>query len=180
MRGKWILEVLLGSPPPPPPPNVPDLEATRDSAAGKLLSVREAMEQHRSNPACTSCHTVIDPLGLALENFDATGAWRIKDNGVPVDSSGELYDGTPLDGPAGLRQALLKYKDVVLTSFTESLMTYGLGRRIEYFDMPSVRAIVREAEQNGFRISSFIKGVIRTPAFQFHAADEAAAPTEVQ
>jgi hypothetical protein len=180
MRGKWVLEIMFGSPPPPPPPNVPDLEATRDTASGKVLSVRQAMEQHRSNPACTSCHTVIDPLGLALENFDATGAWRIKDNGVPVDASGELYDGTPLDGPSGLRQVLLKYKDVVLTSFTESLMTYGLGRRVEYFDMPTVRAIVREAERNDFRMSSFIKGIIRSPAFQFQSADEPGVPTEVQ
>jgi hypothetical protein len=178
MRGKWVLEIMFGSPPPPPPPNVPDLEVTRD--AGKALSVRQAMEQHRSNPACTSCHTVIDPLGLALENFDATGAWRIKDNGVPVDASGELYDGTPLDGPAGLRKVLWKYKDVVLTSFTESLMTYGLGRRVEYFDMPAVRAIVREAERNDFRVSSFIKGIIRSPAFQFQGADEPGVPTEVQ
>ena len=166
IRGKWVLEVLLGSPPPPPPPNVPLLEATSDQAKGKALSVREAMELHRSNPACTSCHVVIDPLGLALENFDATGAWRIKDNGVPVDASGELYDGTPLDGPAGLRQALLKYQDVFLTTFTESLMTYALGRRVEYYDMPTVRGIVRAAETNDYRISSFIRGIVGSPAFQ--------------
>ena len=166
IRGKWVLEVLLGSPPPPPPPNVPLLEATTDQAHGKALSVREAMELHRSNPACTSCHVVIDPLGLALENFDATGAWRIKDNGVPVDASGELYDGTPLDGPAGLRQVLLKYQDVFVTTFTESLMTYALGRRVEYYDMPTVRAIVREAKANDYRISSFIKGIVGSPAFQ--------------
>jgi hypothetical protein len=165
-RGKWILEVLLGSPPPPPPPNVPDLEASRDSAAGKALSVREAMEAHRSNPACQSCHQVIDPLGLALENFDATGAWRIKDNGVPVDASGELYDGTPLDGPAGLRAALLKYQDVFVTTFTENLMTYALGRRVEYYDMPTVRRITAEARQNEYRISSFIQGIVESPAFQ--------------
>ena len=179
IRGKWVLEVLLGSPPPPPPPNVPLLEATTDQAKGKALSVREAMELHRSNPACTSCHVVIDPLGLALENFDATGAWRIKDNGVPVDASGELYDGTPLDGPAGLRQALLKYQDVFLTSFTESLMTYALGRRVEYYDMPTVRGIVQEAEANGYGISSFIKGIVGSPAFQMTRVHEPVA-TEVQ
>src|SRR5690606_613158 len=106
MRGKWVMEVLLGSPPPPPPPNVPALEETRAAEAGKLLSVRERMEEHRRNPACTSCHRVIDPLGLALENFDVTGRWRIKDNGAPVDPSGVLHDGTPMDGPEGLRAAL--------------------------------------------------------------------------
>jgi len=179
IRGKWILEVLLGSPPPPPPPNVPDLAATMDQASGRTLSVREAMELHRSNPACTSCHKVIDPLGLALENFDATGAWRIKDNGVPVDASGELYDGTPLDGPAGLRQALMKYQNVFLGSFTESLMTYALGRRVEYYDMPTVRAIAREAGANDYRISSFIKGIVGSPAFQMTKVQEPVA-TEVQ
>ena len=179
IRGKWILEVLLGSPPPPPPPNVPDLAATMDQASGRILSVREAMELHRSNPACTSCHKVIDPLGLALENFDATGAWRIKDNGVPVDASGELYDGTPLDGPAGLRQALMKYQDVFLGSFTESLMTYALGRRVEYYDMPTVREIARDAGANDYRISSFIKGIVGSPAFQMTKVQEPVA-TEVQ
>ena len=121
-RGKWILEVLLGSPPPPPPPNVPALEATSESEEGKMLSVREAMEMHRANPACQSCHRVIDPLGLALENFDVTGKWRIRDNGVLVDSAGELYDGQTLDGPKGLRQALLSYQDAFIQSFTESLI----------------------------------------------------------
>lgn len=172
IRGKWILEVLLGSPPPPPPPNVPDLDATRDTAQGKSLSVREAMELHRSNPACTSCHKVIDPLGLALENFDATGAWRIKDNGVPVDASGELYDGMTIDGPAGLRQALLKYQDVFVASFTESLMTYALGRRVEYYDMPTIRRIAREANGRDYRISSFIKGIVGSPAFQMTRVPE--------
>ncbi len=179
IRGKWILEVLLGSPPPPPPPNVPLLEATTDQAGGKALSVREAMELHRSNPACTSCHQVIDPLGLALENFDATGAWRIKDNGVPVDASGELYDGTPLDGPAGLRNVLLKYQDVFVLSFTESLMTYALGRRVEYYDMPAVRRIAGEAKGNDYRISAFIKGIVGSPAFQMTRVPEPAA-TEAQ
>jgi len=172
IRGKWILEVLLGSPPPPPPPNVPLLEATKDAAAGRTLSVREAMEMHRSNPACTSCHVVIDPLGLALENFDATGAWRIKDNGVPVDASGALYDGTPLGGPAGLRDALLKYQEVFVTSFTESLMTYALGRRVEYYDMPFIRSIVRDARANEYRISSFIHGIVGSPAFRMTSSSE--------
>ncbi len=166
LRGKWVMEVLLGSPPPPPPPNVPDLEETKGVKGAQLLSVRERMEEHRANPACTSCHRVIDPLGLALENYDATGAWRIKDNGVPIDPTGELYDGTTMDGPAALREALLKRSDVILLSFTESLMTYALGRRVEHGDMPGVRAIVRDAARSDNRISSFIKGIVKSPAFQ--------------
>jgi hypothetical protein len=166
MRGKWIMEVLLGSPPPPPPPNVPALEATKGTANGKTLTVRERMEEHRKNPQCASCHRVIDPMGLALENFDVTGKWRIKDAGAPVDAAGVMYDGTKLDGPAGLRAALLKHQDVFLETFTENLMTYALGRRVEYSDMPTVRKIVRDAEKNGYRISSFINGVVNSAAFQ--------------
>ena len=145
-RGKWVMEVLLGSPPPPPPPNVPLLDDVKAAIGGKMLSTRERMEEHRKNPACTSCHRVIDPLGLALENFDATGAWRIKDNEVPVDSVGDLYDGTQ-DGRArrGCARRSLKHSDVFLLSFTENLMTYALGRRVEYTDMPAIRAIIRDA-----------------------------------
>jgi cytochrome c551/c552 len=172
LRGKWVMEVLLGSPPPPPPPNVPLLEETKGSAGGKLLSVRERMEEHRKNPACTSCHRVIDPLGLALENFDATGMWRIKDNGVAIDSAGVLYDGTKMEGPSGLRQALLKHADVIKLSFTESLMTYALGRRVEPFDMPTVRAIVRDAGNNGDRLSAYIMGVAKSPAFRMSRGAE--------
>jgi hypothetical protein len=166
MRGKWIMEVLLGSPPPPPPPNVPALEATKGTAGGKLLTVRERMEEHRKNPACASCHRVIDPLGLALENFDPTGKWRIKDNEMPVDAAGVMYDGTKLDGPAGLRSALLKHKDVFLQTFTENLMTYALGRRVESYDMPTVRAIVRDAARTDYKFSSFISGIVKSGAFQ--------------
>ena len=141
MRGKWVMEVLLGSPPPPPPPNVPALEETEGARRRQgAVGARAHGSSTASNPACTSCHRVIDPLGLALENFDVTGKWRIKDNGVPVDATGELYDGTPMDGPAGLRAALLKHKDAFLLSFTENLMTYALGRRVEPSDMPAVRA----------------------------------------
>jgi hypothetical protein len=171
-RGKWVMEVLLGSPPPPPPPNVPDLAEVKAAADGKLLSVREKMEEHRKNPACLSCHRVIDPLGLALENYDVTGAWRIKDSGVPVDSVGDLYDGTRMDGPAGLRSALVTHKDAFLLSFTESLLTYALGRRLEYFDMPAVRAIVREAATQDYRMSSFILGVVRSAAFRMSRVEE--------
>ncbi|MGE5246691.1 MAG: DUF1592 domain-containing protein [Betaproteobacteria bacterium] len=166
-RGKWLLEVLFGAPPPPPPPNVPALDATAAvTAGGQPLSVRQRMEEHRKNPACASCHRVIDPLGLALENFDATGAWRIKDNGAPVDATGVLYDGTKMDGPAGLRQAILNHSDVFLRTFTENLMTYALGRRVVYYDMPAVRAIVRDAAAHGNRMSSFILGVVHSAAFR--------------
>jgi Protein of unknown function (DUF1592)/Protein of unknown function (DUF1588)/Protein of unknown function (DUF1585)/Protein of unknown function (DUF1587)/Protein of unknown function (DUF1595)/Planctomycete cytochrome C len=170
-RGKWVMEVLLGSPPPPPPPNVPSLDETKPTGDGKFLSVRERMEEHRKNPACNSCHRVIDPLGLALENFDVTGAWRIKDNEVAIVSAGELYDGTRMAGPAGLRNALLKHKDTFLRSFTESLMTYALGRRVEYYDMPTIRQIVRDAAKNDYRMSAFFLGVIKSPAFQMMTAD---------
>ena len=166
-RGKWVMEVLLGSPPPPPPPNVPALEETKGTTeTGRALSVRERMEQHRSNPQCTSCHRVIDPLGLALENFDATGKWRIHDGGINVDTKGQLFDGSSIEGPDGLRNALLRHKDVFLLSFTRSLMTYALGRRVEAFDMPAVRRIIRDAEAQNYRISAFVNGIVESDAFR--------------
>ena len=171
-RGKWVMEVLLASPPPPPPPNVPALDdSVKATEGGKMLSTRERMEQHRANPSCNSCHRVIDPLGLALDNFDVTGAWRIKDNEVPVDVNGVLYDGTPMEGPAGLRAALLKHQDMFLTGFTESLMTYATGRRVEYTDMPMIRTIVRDAAKKDNKISAFILGVVASPAFKMGAVD---------
>jgi hypothetical protein len=175
LRGKWVMEVLLGTPPPPPPPNVPDLEPAR--AHGRQLSVRERMEEHRASPACSSCHRVIDPLGLALEHFDVTGHYRIKDNGQPIDSSGELYDGTTISGLSSLRDALLKRKGLVLQTFTENLMTYALGRRIEPSDMPAVREIVRAAEKQDYKISAFITGVIASPAFQMRTIEDSRTPT---
>jgi hypothetical protein len=170
-RGKWVMEVLLGTPPPPPPPNVPALDDTKAVAGGKSLSTRERMEEHRKNPACTSCHRMIEPLGLALENFDVTGAWRIKDNEVAVDSVGDLYDGTKMDGPVGLRKALMQHSDLVLLSLTENLMTYGLGRRVEYYDLPAVRTIIRDAAKQNNRISAFILGVVNSAAFRMGTAD---------
>jgi hypothetical protein len=170
-RGKWIMEVLLGTPPPPPPPNVPALEETKATHGAKVLSVRERMEEHRRNPACASCHKVIDPLGLALENFDVTGAWRIRDSGVPVDAAGVLYDGTKLEGPASVRQALVKHKDAVLLSFTESLMTYALGRRVETYDMPTVRSVIHQAGRNDNRMSAFILAVAKSAAFQMSSVE---------
>ncbi len=171
-RGKWVMEVLLGSPPPAPPPNVPALDETKDTSGGRTLSVRERMEAHRKNPACMSCHKVIDPLGLALENFDVTGAWRIKDNEVPVDATGELYDGTKMAGPPGLRNALLKHKDAFLLSFTERLMTYATGRRVESFDMPTVRQIVKVAAAQNYKMSAFVQGVVASQAFKMSRVAE--------
>ncbi len=177
LRGKWIMEVLLGSPPPAPPPNVPSLDETKASTdSGKTLSVRERMEEHRKNPTCNACHRVIDPLGLSLDNFDVIGAWRIKDNGVPVDTTGRLYDGTELAGPASLRQALLDHQDALIRAFTDNLMAYALGRRVEYYDQPAVRAIVKKAAQNNNRFSSFVMGIVTSPAFQM-ARSEAATTT---
>jgi hypothetical protein len=178
IRGKWVMEVLLGTPPPPPPPTAPGLEATSAIKNGQLLSVRERMEAHRANPACASCHRLIDPIGLALENFDVTGVWRIKDNGVPVDPSTVLFDGTPLDGPTSLRQAILKYSDAFLGNFTENLLTYALGRRVEYYDMPAVRAITRDAARDGHRFSSFVLGIVKSVPFQMSRAEAVTARRE--
>ncbi len=171
LRGKWVMEVLLASPPPAPPPNVPTLDETKAESGDHQLTTRQRMEQHRANPACTSCHKVIDPLGLALENFDVTGKWRLRDNGAPVDPVGDLYDGTRMDGPAGLRAALLKHQDMFVLSFTERLMTYSLGRRVEYFDLPTIRKITRDAAKSNNRFSAFVMGVVTSRAFQMSKAD---------
>ena len=171
LRGKWVMEVFLGSPPPPPPPDVPDLEQTDAVDGGRFLTVRERMEEHRSNPACMSCHLVIDPLGLALENFDATGAWRIKDSGAPIEATGILYDGTEMEGAAGLRDALLNRPQAFLSTFAENLMAYALGRRVEYYDMPTIRDITRRAAEDDYRISTLVLGVVNSPAFQMSARE---------
>ncbi len=163
-RGKWVLENILGTPPPPPPPDVPDLETAE---GGQALSMRAAMEQHRANPVCASCHRLMDPLGLALENFDAIGRWRNRsETRGAIDASGELPDGTPFDGPAGLKAALLRHPDRFVTTVTEKLLTYALGRGIEHYDAPTVRAIVRAAAGDGYRLSSLVKGVVRSAPFQ--------------
>jgi hypothetical protein len=167
LRGKWVLDVLLGTPPPPPPPNVPALDdSTKTEKAGVPLSTRQRVEEHRRNPSCASCHRVIDPPGMALENFDATGAWREKDNGVPIDAAAELYDGRRMNGATGLRDALLAYQDVVLRNFTQQLMTYAVGRRITYRDMSTIRAIVRHAAGDNNRFSAFVTGVVSSDAFR--------------
>ena len=178
LRGKWVMEVLLGTPPPPPPPNVPALDETPEAEGGRLRTVRERMERHRRNPACMSCHRMIDPIGLALENFDVTGAWRIKDNGMPIDPVSALYDGTPLSSAADLQQALMKRSGVLVQNFAENLTTYALGRRLAPGDMPMVRRIVREAAGAEYTLSAFVHGIVKSAAFRMKAAD-VAAPTTV-
>lgn len=165
LRGKWLLENVLGTPVPPPPPNVPALEENRAGAAPK--SVRERMEQHRKNPACAVCHNVMDPLGFSLENFDATGAWRAQtEAGTPVDASGVLVDGSKVEGPVSLRNALLGRPELFVETLTEKLTTYALGRGLEYYDMPTVRKIVRDAAKNDYRFSSIMLGIVESAPFQ--------------
>ncbi|MYA64420.1 MAG: DUF1585 domain-containing protein, partial [Gemmatimonadetes bacterium] len=135
-----------------------------------FLTVRERLEEHSNNPQCRSCHIVMDPLGLALENFDVTGVWRIRDEGNPVDPVGEMYNGRELTGPGDLRDALLDIPEVVLRTFTENLMAFALGRRVEYYDQPTVRAITRQAAKNDYRISSFVLGVVGSDAFRMARA----------
>lgn len=164
LRGKFILGNLLGTPPPPPPPNVPALKENNEG--GKQLSVRERMEEHRKSAACASCHKIMDPLGFSLENFDAVGQWRSTDSGAVIDSSGVLIDGTEVDGPVALRKALLSRPAVFVGNLTEKLLTYALGRGLDYNDEPAVRAIVREAASNDYRFSSIVAGVVKSTPFQ--------------
>ncbi len=166
LRGKWVMEVLMGTPPPPPPPNVPSLDETEGAQDGKLLSTRERMEKHRRNPACTACHSLIDPIGLALDNFDVTAKWRLRENGVALDTRGNFYDGTPVSSPSELVDALMKRPTPLLRTFTENLMAYALGRPVQYYDQPTIRAIVRESEADDYGMSSFILGVVKSDAFQ--------------
>jgi len=172
LRGKWVMEVLLGTPPPPPPPGIPDLDETEGSEDGRLLTTRERMALHRSSPSCSSCHRFMDPIGLALDNFDVTGRWRIRENGMPLDTQGELYDGTPVSSPMELQEALVKRPIPLIRTFTENLMTYALGRRVEYFDQPTIRAITQKAASDGYKMSTFILGVATSQAFQMQQATD--------
>jgi Protein of unknown function (DUF1592)/Protein of unknown function (DUF1588)/Protein of unknown function (DUF1585)/Protein of unknown function (DUF1587)/Protein of unknown function (DUF1595) len=165
LRGKWILDNILGTPPPPPPPVVPVLKPI--GADGKILSIREQMIAHRANPVCASCHARIEPFGLAMENFDATGRWRtLNENGEPVDASSEMIDGTKFEGPAGLRNILVSNSEQFVLTGTNRLLTYALGRGLEYYDMPTVRKIVREAAASNYRFSSLVLGVVKSIPFQ--------------
>ena len=166
-RGKWILENILGTPAPVPPPGV-ETNLEKDPAEVKVTTLRQRLEAHRSNPVCASCHKIMDPIGFSLENFDLVGTWRERDGRSPVDTSGQLVDGTPLHGPADLRQALLSRSDAFVTTATERLLTYAMGRPVEYYDMPTVRAIVHRAAKNDYRFSSLVLGVIESAPFQMN------------
>jgi hypothetical protein len=163
-RGKWVLEQLLGSPPPPPPPNVPSLD---DSAnAAKPRTMKDRMEEHRRNPACANCHRLMDPVGLALENFDGVGTWRVRDAGVRIDATTQLSDGTSISGVSDLRAALLTRSDVFARTFTENLLTYALGRGLVADDMPAVRAIMRRAAADDYRFSAILDGIVTSMPFR--------------
>jgi hypothetical protein len=170
VRGKWLLENLLGAPPPPPPPNVPALKETGEG--GKATTVRARMEQHRKNPVCASCHARMDPLGFALENFDAVGQWRVEDNDAhtAIDASGVLPDGTKFSGPSDFRRALVGRKADFVNTVTEKLLTYGLSRGLEYYDAPAVRQIVRDAAASDYRWSSIVLGIVQSKPFQMRMA----------
>ncbi|HZW60118.1 MAG TPA: DUF1588 domain-containing protein, partial [Woeseiaceae bacterium] len=175
LRGKWVVEVLVGTPPPPPPPGVPDLSETKGVKDGEVLTTRRRMEMHRANPVCAACHKVMDPVGLALDNFDVTGKWRIRENGVPLDTQSTFYDGTAISTPADLSAVLLKRPVPLVREFTANLMAYALGRRVEYYDQPTVRRIVSEAGDDGYRMQDLILGVIMSDPFR---KKEAAAPND--
>ena len=169
IRGKWIMENILGAPPPPPPPNVPDLEEERDPR--KVLPMREQMAAHRANPVCASCHAQMDQLGFALENFDAVGEWReVYASGLPIDASAEFPDGTTFDGPTELRQLLLSQSEAFLTTVTDRLLTYALGRGLDATDAPVVRQIKREAAGEDYRFASLIEGIVASTPFQMRMA----------
>jgi Protein of unknown function (DUF1592)/Protein of unknown function (DUF1588)/Protein of unknown function (DUF1585)/Protein of unknown function (DUF1595)/Protein of unknown function (DUF1587)/Planctomycete cytochrome C len=163
-RGKWILTNLIGMPPDPPPPNVPALKEHSDP--GKITSLRERLEEHRKNPACAGCHKLMDPIGFSLENFDAVGQWRTTDEGAKIDPTGVMFNGAKIDGPVALRQILMAKPDIFASVFTEKLMTYALGRGVQYYDMPSVRAIVRDAGHTDYKLSSIVVGIVKSTPFQ--------------
>jgi mono/diheme cytochrome c family protein len=167
-RGKYVLTNILGTPPPPPPADIPPL----DEKPGKAASMRDRMEEHRKNPSCSGCHKLMDPIGLALENFDGIGRWRTTDAGARIDASSTLWDGTPVDGPAGLRQAILSRPEQFVGTATEMLLTYALGRGLEYYDMPVVRSIVRGSARQNFRFSSIVAGIVKSVPFQMRKVDE--------
>jgi len=166
LRGKWILTNILGTPPPPPPPNVPPFD---EMASG---TVRERMVQHRSNPACSGCHSVMDPVGFAMENFDAIGHWRTTDSGAPVDASGALPDGTKVDGPAAVITALSAHPEQFVRTMAAMMLTYGLGRGLEYYDMPVVRGLARDAGKNDYHFSELVLGIVKSPPFQMRIKEQ--------
>jgi hypothetical protein len=164
LRGKWVLANIIGAPPPPPPANVPPLKESADT--GKVLTMRERMAEHRANPACAGCHKLMDPVGFAMENYDAVGRWRTAENGAPVDAEGGLPDGSAFTGMAGLQKALLARPDLFISTTTEKLLTYALGRGVEDFDGPAVRGIVRSSRAQDYRFSALVMGIVDSTPFQ--------------
>jgi hypothetical protein len=177
-RGVWVLENIVGAPVPTPPPNVPALEE-QAGTKNHPRTLREQMELHTTRPFCAGCHKIMDPVGFALENFDAIGRWRTEEHGEPIDATATLVDGTKLDGAVDLRNALLRLSDRFVQTTTEKLMTYALGRGLEYYDMPTVRAITRNAAKNDYRFSDLILGIVASDAFQQKAAEQTPAATEL-
>ena len=180
LRGKWVMEVLLGTPPPPPPPNVPTLDETGGAKDGRLLTTREKMEIHRKNPTCNSCHRFMDPIGLALDNFDVTAKWRVRENGMSLDTAGDFYDGTKVTSLSELTAALTRRPTPLVRNFTENLMAYALGRRVEYYDQPAVRTISRTAEAANYKMSAFILGVVKSDAFRMKRVEPETTTTETK
>jgi hypothetical protein len=168
-RGKWVLMNILGVIPPDPPPNVPPLKEAADGSAAPLeQTMRERMEQHRANPVCASCHKMMDPIGFSLENFDAVGKWRTTQFGRALDASGQMTDGAKINGPASLRQALVHYSPQFVRTLTEKLLTYALGRGVEYQDMPLVRSIVRDSARGDYHFTSLVMGIVKSAPFQMN------------
>jgi hypothetical protein len=172
VRGKWVLDNILGAPVPPPPPDIPQLKEKVEGEKPKTM--REQMAEHRTNPVCATCHKVMDPIGLSMENFDVVGAWRSDDEGNPIDATGQLGDGTKVDGVVTLRKALMAHPEVFVSAITEKLTIYALGRGLDARDMPAVRAIIHNAADGGYRFSSIVLGIVRSTPFTMRVAQQPA------
>jgi hypothetical protein len=175
LRGKYVLDNLLASPPPPPPPDVPALKTEDDAAGGKPLTMREAMVKHRANPACASCHAKMDPIGFALEHFDAVGRWRESDAGQPIDAASKLLDGSTIDGLGGVQAMLLRRPELFVHAFTEKLMMYALGRNVQYYDAAAIRSIMRSAAAKNYAFSTIVEGIVESVPFRMRNVHASAA-----
>jgi hypothetical protein len=174
VRGTWVVENLLGAHVPSPPPGVEtNLEETAPASSGAADTLRQRMELHRANPECAACHQIMDPVGFSLENFDLVGRWRSTDNGMPIDTTSTMVDGTYVDGPASLRAALLARPDAFMTSISERLLTYALGREVEHYDGPAVRRIIEQAQSRGFTMAALVEAVVMSDPFRQRIKPEA-------